>query len=274
MSSNRWRAASGRGGRLPRPARSMPSTRCSMRRRPRSSSCGLGRGRGTGRRRTRGARARTRRNRRARTPVRIAGTGAAAARSHGGGRPVLASRIYVLPPGTPALSLPPALIHQYWTPEPGREAYLLAVGPGEDMAELDAAMAARKVHRIALPAGPAAGPGRNAGKLQQRRAALDAREPGRRAQRSRGSMPSRDCRQALAELALAAWVVTHVPELPVTEHFAWITGWCSAPRRLPPARGTGPARTALPAAHDARRRPARSPPRCCATRAGRGRSRQ
>jgi V/A-type H+-transporting ATPase subunit I len=27
--------------------------------------------------------------------------------------------------------------------------------------------------------------------------------------------------------------VTHVPELPVTEHFAWITGWCSAPDEAP-----------------------------------------
>src|SRR5690606_34888701 len=32
---------------------------------------------------------------------------------------------------------------------------------------------------------------------------------------------------ALGELALASWLVTHVPELPVTEHFAWVTGWCA-----------------------------------------------
>jgi V/A-type H+-transporting ATPase subunit I len=34
---------------------------------------------------------------------------------------------------------------------------------------------------------------------------------------------------ALGQLSLAAWLVTHVPELPVTEHFAWVTGWCSDP---------------------------------------------
>ena len=140
--------------------------------------------------------------------------------------PVLAGRVYVLPPGTQALSLPPALIHQYWTPEQGREAYLLAVGPNEDMAELDAAMAARKVHCIALPRDLPADAGQLQATMQQRRAKLDERETAARTALARldaaHGLPA-----ALGELALAAWVVTHVPELPVTEHFAWITGWCA-----------------------------------------------
>jgi len=140
--------------------------------------------------------------------------------------PVLAGRVYVLPPGTQALSLPPALIHQYWTPEPGREAYLLAVGPGEDMAELDAAMAARKVHCIALPRDLPADPGQLQATMQQRRARLDERETAARTALARFDA-THGLPAALGELALAAWVVTHVPELPVTEHFAWITGWCA-----------------------------------------------
>ena len=141
--------------------------------------------------------------------------------------PVLASRIYVLPPGTPALSLPPALIHQLWTPQPGQETYLLAVGPGEDMGELDAALAARKVHRIALPADLPQDPGELHANLQQRRTALDTRESSARAALARLDA-EHEVPAALGEIALAAWVVTHVPELPVTEHFAWITGWCAA----------------------------------------------
>jgi V/A-type H+-transporting ATPase subunit I len=35
--------------------------------------------------------------------------------------------------------------------------------------------------------------------------------------------------EAQGELAQAAWLVANVPELPVTEHFAWITGWCADP---------------------------------------------
>jgi V/A-type H+-transporting ATPase subunit I len=63
--------------------------------------------------------------------------------------------------------------------------------------------------------------------LQQRRTALDTREASARAALARLDA-EHDVPAALGEVALAAWVVTHVPELPVTEHFAWITGWCSA----------------------------------------------
>jgi len=138
--------------------------------------------------------------------------------------PVLGSRIYTLPLGTPPLSLPPAVIHQQWTPEGGREAFLLAIGPQEDMAELDAAMSARKAHRIALPTDLPADATALAASLDQRRARLTARENTARAALAKLDEAHR-VRAALGELALAAWIVTNVPELPVTEHFAWVTGW-------------------------------------------------
>jgi V/A-type H+/Na+-transporting ATPase subunit I len=140
--------------------------------------------------------------------------------------PVLASRVYVLPPGTPALSLPPALIHQVWEPEATGESYLLAIGPSEDVNELDAALAARKVHRIVLPADLPHEIGELHANLQQRRGALESREGIARAGLARLDAEHRIA-AALGEIALAAWVVAHVPELPVTEHFAWITGWCA-----------------------------------------------
>lgn len=142
--------------------------------------------------------------------------------------PVLASRVYVLPPAAPALTLPPALIHQLWTPDPAAgDSYLLAIGPRDEMDELDALLAARKVHRLALPAGLPQAVDELHTDLQRRRAAIDAR-----ATQARTALQALDTRHdvpaALGELALAAWVVTHVPELPVTEHFAWITGWCAS----------------------------------------------
>jgi V/A-type H+-transporting ATPase subunit I len=63
--------------------------------------------------------------------------------------------------------------------------------------------------------------------LQQRRTALEARESSARAALARLDA-EHEVPAALGEITLAAWVVTHVPELPVTEHFAWITGWCAA----------------------------------------------
>jgi V/A-type H+-transporting ATPase subunit I len=94
------------------------------------------------------------------------------------------------------------------------------------MAELDAAMAARKVHCIALPRDLPADAGQLQATMQQRRARLDERETAARTALARFDA-AHGLPAALGELALAAWVVTHVPELPVTEHFAWITGWCA-----------------------------------------------
>ena len=83
------------------------------------------------------------------------------------------------------------------------------------MSELDAALAARKVHRVAIPVDLPQDPGELRANLQQRRTALDTRESSARAALARldaeHGLPA-----ALGELALAAWVVTHVPELPVT----------------------------------------------------------
>jgi V/A-type H+-transporting ATPase subunit I len=146
--------------------------------------------------------------------------------------PVLAARVFLLPAGTPALSLPPALIHQYWSPQPGREAYLVAVGPREDLAELDAAMSARKVQRIDLPAGLPQDVTAIPAQLDERRAALDNRALSAHEALARLD-DEHGLPDALASLALTAWVVTHVPELPVTEHFAWVTGWCAAPDDSP-----------------------------------------
>jgi V/A-type H+-transporting ATPase subunit I len=138
--------------------------------------------------------------------------------------PVLASRVYALPPGTPALSLPPAVIHQQWTPDPGRESFLLAIGPREELAELDGALSARKVRRLALPPGLPADPAALAQALDARRASLDERESRAREALARLA-GAHALEESLGEIALAAWIVTHVPELPVTEHFAWVTGW-------------------------------------------------
>jgi V/A-type H+-transporting ATPase subunit I len=141
--------------------------------------------------------------------------------------PVLASRLYLLPAGTPPLSLPPALIHQVWTPDPAGETYLLAIGPREEMLELDTLLAARKVHRLALPEGLPQSADALQADLQRRTEALEARtEHARTALRTLDAQ--HETAAALGEMALAAWVVTHVPELPVTEHFAWVTGWCSS----------------------------------------------
>jgi len=143
-----------------------------------------------------------------------------------GAGPVLAGRVYLLPDDTLPLALPGNVLLQRVPFE--ERLFLLAVGPVEEVAALDQALIARKARTIALPGDLPDEPAEIASQLAARLEQVAER------QRAAGAALEALGREhglaaALGELALAAWLVTHVPELPVTEHFAWITGWCSDP---------------------------------------------
>jgi V/A-type H+-transporting ATPase subunit I len=140
--------------------------------------------------------------------------------------PVLAGRAYLLPDAGLPQALPTSVLLQRVPCD--ERLYLLAVGPAEDVAALDQALAARKARAIALPEDLPPDPLAIARHLEAKRATIAEREQAARAElealgREHGIAA------ALGQLALAAWLVTHVPELPVTEHFGWITGWCADP---------------------------------------------
>jgi V/A-type H+-transporting ATPase subunit I len=138
--------------------------------------------------------------------------------------PLLASRVYAMPAGGPPLALPPAVLMQRVAAN--NEVFVIAVGPKEDMADVDQAFAARKARSIGLPTDLPADSAAIQQSIKERRAVLDEREQAARASLARCNEHHKVA-EALGELTLAAWVVAHVPELPVTEHFAWVTGWCS-----------------------------------------------
>jgi V/A-type H+-transporting ATPase subunit I len=140
--------------------------------------------------------------------------------------PVLAGRAYLLTDGGPPQALPQNVLLQR-VPFDER-LFVLAVGPVDEITTLDQALAARKARTIALPDDLPADPAALRRHLEAQGAAIAGRE-----QAARSALDAlheqHDLAAALGELALAAWLVTHVPELPVTEHFAWITGWCADP---------------------------------------------
>jgi len=149
-------------------------------------------------------------------------------------------------------------------PVPGRR------GPPAEIAALDQALAARKARTIALPADLPADPRRSTATSRHDAAGSPS------ASRPHAAN-SRRCAAAwfagrARQLALAAWLVTHVPELPVTEHFAWVTGWCADPddSRL---RAALDARTCTTCCAARRHRRTRCRRRCCAIQRGRGPSR-
>ena len=140
--------------------------------------------------------------------------------------PMLAGRVYLLPADGAVQSLPPAVLAQRVAGSEGM--FLLAAGPIEDIAALDRSLVSRHARVIELPAGLPAGGPELAERLAERRADLDRRETAATAAIDALSV-RHDLPSALGQLSLAAWLVSHVPELPVTEHFAWVTGWCSDP---------------------------------------------
>jgi V/A-type H+/Na+-transporting ATPase subunit I len=138
--------------------------------------------------------------------------------------PVLAGRVYFVPEVGQPLSVPPAVLLNRITREEGE--FLVAAGPVEDIQALDRTLAARKARTLTLPADLPATQAEVAAWLAARGDQLTAREQAALAA-LQALARQHDVPRALGELALASWLVSHVPELPVTEHFAWITGWCA-----------------------------------------------
>jgi V/A-type H+/Na+-transporting ATPase subunit I len=139
--------------------------------------------------------------------------------------PMLGARFYRMPPKSEARALPPAVLCQRVL---SAEAvpHLLAVGPVASLEGLDRQMLALKARRVILPdwlpddiqaARTEIAARREA--LLQRRAAV---------KQALAALDERHgLKRALGMMALMEWFAGHAPSLPVTEHFAWVTGWTS-----------------------------------------------
>jgi len=124
--------------------------------------------------------------------------------------PVLAGRAYLLPEGGPPQALPPNVLLQRVALDD--RLFLLAVGPADEIAVFDQALAARKARVIPLPADLPADPSALGADLEARKVAIAGREQAARAELDALS-EQHGIAAAIGELALAAWLVTHVPEL-------------------------------------------------------------
>ena len=140
--------------------------------------------------------------------------------------PTLAGRTYVLPVETGFASRPPTVLAIQIT---GRQhAYVVAVGPAEQIAALDDAMVALKARQIPVPIHL---PSLRTDALHSVRERIDVIAGQRSALMSRLDelAHEHELATALGDFALIEWLVTEIPELPMTEHFAWVTGWTSDP---------------------------------------------
>ncbi len=138
--------------------------------------------------------------------------------------PVLASRAYLLASESYEWEVPPSVILQ--SVRAGERSYLLAVGPAEQIAVFDEMLSAHKARRLVLPEGLPAQPAEamNWCRARADRISGELRGVGTTLEelhRRHG------VGAALADLAFIEWVVQNVPQLALTDHFAWLTGWSS-----------------------------------------------
>ncbi len=140
--------------------------------------------------------------------------------------PYLAGRLYLLPLEAVIEQVPPSVLLQPAYGASGR--FLFAVGEQTQIDMLDEYLATLKARRLDLPVWLP-------DDWRQALAAIDDRidDTAAALSRQRADLEAlerkHDLTAVLGRLRLLDWYVSHVPELPVTERFAWITGWTSDP---------------------------------------------
>jgi V/A-type H+-transporting ATPase subunit I len=141
-----------------------------------------------------------------------------------GAGPVLAARLLRLPPGLDLDHVPAGVI--YRRVRAGAGVYLLLLGAAPQIQALEGDLTTQKARPIQVP--PNLPPGRDAAlvRIDARLAAIQAevREGERELARLHGR---HDVHRALGDVARLDWFVNHVHGLPVTENFAWVSGWTS-----------------------------------------------
>jgi len=140
--------------------------------------------------------------------------------------PYLAGRLYVIPEDAELQQVPPSVLLQPVLTETNR--FLFALGNSEQIRILEEHLVALKARALELPKWLPGGPSEARAAIDQRFVAaketVDRLEESLELLHAAHQLPA-----ALGQLELLDWYVTHVPELPVTERFAWITGWTSDP---------------------------------------------
>lgn len=139
--------------------------------------------------------------------------------------PVLAARFYRLPPRAALRSLPPSVLTEGFTGADDTP-YLLAVGPLAQLEALERQMQALKARRVQLPEWLPADPTAAQQAVAQRRREVTIRRDEVKAKLE--TLDQRhELQRAIGTMALMEWFAGHAPTLPVTDHFAWVTGWTS-----------------------------------------------
>jgi len=138
--------------------------------------------------------------------------------------PVMSVRLYVLPVDTwPETTGPSLMLHKTESP---RHNFLLVLGRKAQVEALDQSVQGLKGRVVPLPEWLP-------GNLSEALSGIDARAHNIEIQKQKISESinrlsrDHDLPTLLAQMRFLSWVVEQVPQLSMTEHFAWVTGWTS-----------------------------------------------
>lgn len=141
-----------------------------------------------------------------------------------GSGPALAARLFVLPPRTRIAQLPAAVLN---TTVHGKvHDFLLVVGPPAEVDLLEQELTLLKGRPMHLPAWLGQNTAASLAALNQRTDAIAVEQRDLETQLA-ALQQEHGLAEALGNIARLEWFLTHVEALPVSETFAWVTGWTS-----------------------------------------------
>lgn len=139
-------------------------------------------------------------------------------------QPPLAARLFVLPPGSRIEQAPGTVISTRVASK--SHDFLLALGKTTDLESFATDLAVHKGRIVHLPPSLR---GRRSSALEQVRQRLDELE--QQLKEVRASIDAlaetHNLNETLGDINRLDWFLTHVSSLPVSENFAWVTGWTS-----------------------------------------------
>lgn len=141
-----------------------------------------------------------------------------------GAGPTLTARLFVLPVNAKIEHLPPAVLSIRVITE--QHVFLLVVGKEDTVDAMQRDMVVQKAQTIVIPAWLQGNLQLATQQVKERQAAI-SQETDTLYSELNELAQKHHLHEVLGDIQQLEWFITHVSDLPVSENFAWITGWTS-----------------------------------------------
>ena len=138
--------------------------------------------------------------------------------------PTLVCRLFVLPLAAHIEQLPASILYLQVTTD--RHHFLLTLGTVDDVETLQRELALKKARVVVLPTWLQGNKTQARQQVSKRLQDIE-QELDKLQQQLKALAEQHQLSKALADIYQLEWFLTHVTDLPVSENFAWITGWSS-----------------------------------------------